>query len=365
LVVTPALGLALWHGGYRGPAQITLAAVAVIGAVVLRPREIPRNPLWLGLVAVAAANAASLAWHPDRSSVAPALAAAALPAVVAIARIDPAGVRRHLPIVVVGLGLAIATTGLAGLVARAQPLAERIDGVWRAGGTFEYPPALGLLGVCALACTLGLYGSGRLDRVGTLIIGAILIAAVTASFDRAAWVETVAVGILFAMRVPATRRTVALLGAATAGCAVLALAVSHPSGAALERHLRHGAISSRTGVWDAALDAAGRRPLVGYGPGQFLAIYDGRAGRVVGQAHDAVLEQTVEAGIVAGVGTALVLIAMLAAGAAAAAGHDAERIGLGVTAVAVAISGLYDFTWSFAPIVLLGALAAASCTGET
>jgi hypothetical protein len=38
--------------------------------------------------------------------------------------------------------------------------------------------------------------------------------------------------------------------------------------------------------------------------------------------------------------------------------RDPGRIAFGVSAAAVALSGLYDFTWSFPPLVLLGALAA-------
>ena len=38
--------------------------------------------------------------------------------------------------------------------------------------------------------------------------------------------------------------------------------------------------------------------------------------------------------------------------------RDPGRIAFGVSATAVAVSGLYDFTWSFRPMVLLGALGA-------
>jgi hypothetical protein len=37
------------------------------------------------------------------------------------------------------------------------------------------------------------------------------------------------------------------------------------------------------------------------------------------------------------------------------------RLSAGVAASAVALSGLYDFTWSFAPLLLLGAVSALAC----
>jgi hypothetical protein len=77
-----------------------------------------------------------------------------------------------------------------------------------------------------------------------------------------------------------------------------------------------------------------------------------------------VLEQAVEAGLIAAAGTALALLAMLVAGVPALSARDPGRIAFGVSATAVALSGLYDFTWSFPPLVLLGALAALAARPE-
>jgi putative inorganic carbon (hco3(-)) transporter len=356
-----ALGLVLWHGGYRAPAQVVLAVVAAAGTLLVRPRSLPlRSILWLGLAVAAAASLASLAWHHDRTSVAPALAVTGVVVIVAAATTVRPLLDRFLPVVVLGLGMTVATAGLAGLVLRAEPLAERIDGVWRAGGTFEYPPALGVFTVCALAYALALHATGTLDRITTLVAAGVLVAGAAATFDRVTWVETVAVAALFAAREPATRRTVALLATVAATGAVAALAISHPSQAALERHLRHGALSSRRTAWSHAWHAAGRHPLLGYGPGRYLASYADSSsnGAPVAEAHNAVLEESVEAGLIAGLGVAAALAAMLATGVAAAARGGPVRAAHGVTATVVALSGLYDFTWSFAPLVLLGALAA-------
>jgi O-antigen ligase len=367
VVLAPALAIMLWHGGFRAPAQIAIAVVAVLG-LGLFGGAWGRSPLLVGLMLAAAANLASLAAHRDRGSIAPTLAALALPALVAVAL--PAGRRllTELPLTVALLGATVATAGLGGLALQVHPLAERIAGVWRAQGTLEYPPALGLLCVCALAATLALHASGTLDRTSTALVASVLVAASIATFDRVAWIETAAVLVLFAARIPRLRRTAGLAVGIAAAIGLVALAVAHPSRAALERHLRHGPISSRSDVWHASWDAFRDRPLLGYGPGQFRKIYDTPRFRVlgtgtgrIGLAHDAVLEQGVEAGAVAAAGTAMALLAMLAAGASALRSRDPARLAAGVAAVAVALSGLYDITWSFAPLLLLGAVSAVAC----
>jgi O-antigen ligase len=371
VVLAPAFGIALWHGGFTRGGQLAIAAIAVAGVAGFRPRpQAVDVALVGGLTAVGFANLASLAWNRGDSSTAAALVATAIPLLVALGASARPALLRGLPLIVLALGLATATAGLAGLALRSPPLAERIAGVWRAGGTFEYPPALGLFCVCALAFALALHAAGRLDRTTAIVSGAVLTAAAVATFDRVAWLETVAVLALFAGRVPALRRAIWPVAAAAATCALLALAVSHPSRSALERHLRHGALSTRTGVWHAAWDAALRRPALGYGPGQFHQIYAAPASDVppvadrVGLAHDAVLEQAVEAGLIAAAGTALALLAMLVAGVPALSSRDPGRIAFGASATAVALSGLYDFTWSFPPLVLLGALAALAAGAE-
>ena len=369
VVIAPAFGVALWHGGFTRGGRLAFAAIAIAGVAWFRPRpQAVDVALVGGLTAAALANLASLAWHHGDSSAAVALAATALPLLVVLGAAARPALMRWLPMIVLALGLATATAGLAGLALRSPPLAERIAGVWRAGGTFEYPPALGLVCVCALAFALALHAAGRIDRLTAVVSGAVLMGAAAATFDRVTWLETVAVLALFAVRAPALRRAIWPVVVAAAACALLALAVSHPSRSALERHLRHGALSTRTDVWHAAWDAALKRPLLGYGPGQFRLIYAepgaAPAAGHVSLAHDAVLEQAVEAGLIAAAGTALALLAMLFAGVPALSARDPSRIAFGMSAAAVALSGLYDFTWSFPPLVLLGALAALAARAE-
>src|SRR6478672_1540153 len=271
VVIAPAFGVALWHGGFTRGGRLAFAAIAIAGVAWFRPRPRAVDVALVG--GLTAANLASLAWHHGDSSAAVALAATALPLLVVLGAAARPALVRWLPMIVLALGLATASAGLAGLALRSPPLAERIAGVWRAGGTFEYPPALGLFCVCALAFALAVHAAGRIDRLTGVVSGAVLTAAAVATFDRVTWLETVAVLALFAVRVPALRRAIWPVVAAAAACALLALAVSHPSRSALERHLRHGALSTRTDVWHAASDAALKRSLLGYGPGQFRHIY--------------------------------------------------------------------------------------------
>lgn len=355
--VAPALALMLWHGGFRSPAQVTLAGVAVLG-LLLYGADLRPTLLSSGLAVAAATAVASLAWHRDRASIAPVLAAIAVPCLIGVAARGRARLAAELPLVIALLGATVATAGLAGLVLRTEPLAERIAGVWRAQGTLEYPPALGLVCVCALAAVLALHANGTLDRASAVTVGVLLVGAVVATFDRVAWVEAAAVLVLFGMRLPAVRRTVALIAAVSVIGGVAALAISHPSRAALERHLRHGPISSRSDAWRASWDGFSERPWLGYGPGQFTKIYGADSRGRVSLAHDAILEQAVESGIIAALGTAVALLAMLLAGVRGLASPDPLRLSAGVAASAVALSGLYDITWSFAPLLLLGALSA-------
>jgi hypothetical protein len=362
-VIAASLGVALWHGGYRTAGQLLLVAAAIACVAVVRPRpraDALRDPLLAGLAAAAVANLASLAWNG--SGTAPALAAVAVGVIACWASAAGPRLGQHVVMAEAGVGLACATAGLAGLLLHSRPLAERIDGIWRAGGTFEYPPALGLLAVCAVAAVLALRAEGTLDRAPAILACTVLTAAAVATFDRAAAVGLVAVAVLFAVRIPSVRPVVAWTAAAAAVTAVVAIGVAGPSTRALERHLRHGPLTSRQDAWRAAWDGARDRPVLGYGPGTKLPVRPVvGTGAPPAEAHNAVLQQALDAGAVAALGTALALVSMLLGGGTALASRDPVRLACGLAAVAVALSGLYDFTWSFAPLVLLGALGALGC----
>src|SRR5436309_510415 len=129
-VVAASLGVLLWHGGYRSGGQLLLTGIAVACIALVRPRpglRVLLDPLVGGLALAAAANLASLAWHGHRW--APALAVVSVAVITAWGL--AAGPRLAHPLVLaeLGVGLACATAGLAGLLLHSRPLAERIDGI--------------------------------------------------------------------------------------------------------------------------------------------------------------------------------------------------------------------------------------------
>jgi O-antigen ligase len=100
--------------------------------------------------------------------------------------------------------------------------------------------------------------------------------------------------------------------------------------------------------------------MLGYGPGGYARIYIGSADATrTGLAHNTVLEQTVEAGIAAGLGAAVVTLAGLARALPQLRSRDPISLAWACVATAVIISGLYDFTWTFPPLAAVGLVALA------
>ncbi|HET7380960.1 MAG TPA: O-antigen ligase family protein, partial [Gaiellales bacterium] len=190
-------------------------------------------------------------------------------------------------------------------------------------------------------------------------LAGLLCIAIVLTYDRAAGLMAAGVLLLFG-RILGGRRL--LIVAATAALVATAsvLVLARPNLTQIERHLRHGPITSRSDTWSDAWRAIRRRPTLGYGPGGYPRIYahTGDATRT-GRAHDTVLEQTVEAGVAAGLGAALVTIAGLARALPTLWSRDATALTWACVATAIIISGLYDFTWSFPPLIAIGLVALA------
>jgi O-Antigen ligase len=96
---------------------------------------------------------------------------------------DPGALTARLGPVPIAVGLALlagveAAIGLSAAALHTLPDAERIGGSWRPGGTFQYPPALGLLQVAALPVLLrGITGQTRVAvpaALGAALAGAVL-----------------------------------------------------------------------------------------------------------------------------------------------------------------------------------------------
>lgn len=370
VVVAAALAMGLVRGGFFTFGQYLFAAVAGVGVVLLaagRPRGyhvwVATDVVFAGLVLTALANVAS-AVHAERTgAVAPTLAVCALPVVYALARLAPPSAAPATTVVAVSGASACA--GILALVFKTGPDAERIDGIWRAGGTYEYPPALALACVCALACLLGLTATGDVHRRTGFILAGMLCFAVTLTYDRAGAVMGVVVLALFA-RLLQRRRILftVFLAAAVAVTAVALLA--RPNLDQLERHLTHAPLASRSDPWSDAWRAIQRRPAFGYGPGGYPRIYIGTADRSrTGRAHNTVLQETVEAGIAGGIGATLAILAGLIRSLPRLRSRDPAALAWACVATAIIISGLYDFTWSFPPLAAVGLVALARLAAIT
>jgi hypothetical protein len=309
---------------------------------------------------VVTAGAGMIALAVDGGASGAVLAAAALPPAYLLARGLPRDRAPVLMWMIVAVALTSAMIGLFGLALHVSPYAERIDGVWRAGGPLEYPPALAVLCAAGLACALGLYvrGSLRTDSAAMTIV--VLGTAALASYDRAGLALVMLTAWAFAWRHPRSR---ILLGAAVgviAAVACLLLLASHPDLGKLQSSLLHDPFTSRTTVWIDAIRGVLRAPLAGYGPGQFPRVYVGLAHPpAVTLAHDQVLEQAADAGLLAAAGAILVLLAGLSRCLSGIRKSDPVTLSLALSAGVVLTSSMYDFTWSFLPLAVIATVASA------
>jgi O-antigen ligase len=270
-----------------------------------------------------------------------------------------------------------AILGVRALAMHALPDAESIGGVWRPGGTFEYPPALAILEVGAIpilsyamargsglvawasaattvlaGAVLGLVGS----RLGVGL--AVVFLAIMALTSRASGISRITVASTAAL----------LIVGALAGRALLYSAASTPRASHAQRtsevqptppnRPRSDLLHGRAHEWEAALQTWLHRPLLGAGAGSYYEAslpYQGSAPTLY--AHDLPLELAAELGVL---GLLMGVALYVACGwTIATAGDRTALILLGATVVAFLASNLIDWTWHLAG---LGALWAA-CAG--
>ncbi len=362
-VVAAAIAVGLVRGGFFATGQYAFAGVGAVGVVLLvagvggwEPQMLA-DPVLAGLILMALANVVAGGASGSSDAVAPTLAVCAWPVLYILARLPRSSPTPTALIVAVSATSALA--GAGALLLHANPDAERIAGIWRAGGTFEYPPALAVACVCGLACVLGLAASGDIRRTTGLVVASLLCVAIALTYDRAAGLMAVGVLLLFGRMVGGRQL---LVVAATAILIAIAsvLVFASPGLIQIERHLRHGTITSRSDSWSDAWRAIRRRPMLGYGPGRYSTIYAHTEDTTrTGRAHDTVLEQTVEAGVVAGLGAAVVTIAGFARALPTLRSRDPLALIWACVATVIITSGIYDFTWSFAPLAAIGLVALA------
>ncbi len=379
LVAGAALALAvggtvLWDGGFDSASRsafAVLAGVALLAAAALDGGVVARTacrPLTLVLAALAVLALGSAAWTVGapaealRSGMTIGACAAVLVAAGTVAR--AAGVR-SLAIGIAALAAVEAIVGIDAVVRHALPYAEAIDGSWRPGGTFEYPPALALLQVGALPVLSA--GVARFPRPEGAIAGlaAVLAGAVLGlSGSRLAPALTAVVLLALCVRVRAARATVVLLllgaVAAPALVDVHSVAGTHPSGVGPARSsdVLHG----RAAEWRAALATWDDRPLLGAGAGAYgVASAPHRGPGSSPFAHDLPLELAAELGVF-GLVCAVALYAS-AASIAFRGLRDPSGWLLAPMVGALLISGLVDWTWHLAGLAAVWAAAAGGLLG--
>jgi hypothetical protein len=324
-----------------------------------------------------------------------------------------------------GLGLAVlaGVAGLAGLVAAAAfepPYAERIAGVWRPGGPFEYAPALALLEVSALPPLLyAMAGRSRVlagaAAIGMAIAGGVIALsasrvslalavgmaglALLAAGTRRAQVGgalCLAVGAGVALEVAAPVRGAVLIAVVVlagplwlAVRGALARRPAHPFGvpvrwvvpavvvaSVLAGGLAFGAaagrgvgaaggfLHGRESTWRAAIETFADRPFSGAGADAFLAgSARHQGGQTIAFAHSLPLELAAELGI-AGLLLAIALYAASARGLWRARHTEAVWL-LGPAAAGFLIASLVDWPWHLAGAGAVWALAIGALAGTT
>ena len=155
-----AVGITVLSGGgfeaSSRSAFVALAGAALLAAAIVdvgAAARAARSPLALTLVALAVLSIASLAWTvgTPAASVRWGLTIAGYAAMfVAAATFTRTVGPRPLAAGIAALAMTEAILGLRAVAFHALPQAEWLGGVWRPGGTFQYPPALAILQVGAL-----------------------------------------------------------------------------------------------------------------------------------------------------------------------------------------------------------------------
>jgi hypothetical protein len=223
------------NGGYAPAARVAFALAALAMLAFRRvPMRWARDPVVIVLLGLAALGALSALWTlgPADRTVRWALVCLGWAAVAmgaAHVASQPGGVGVLAGAVAV-IAVAAGAIGLVAAAVAAPPYAERIAGVWRPGGPFEYPPALALLEVSALPALLGAMAARSPRLAGAGAAGIAVAGGVLAlSASRVSLGLAVAAGGL-ALSAPAAtvraRRAVVggALGVGTASGVVLALA---------------------------------------------------------------------------------------------------------------------------------------------
>ncbi len=421
LVFAALLLVSVWNGGYfpyskwvfvfvavaAGLRQLLLAAVSGEAVAGSRRPALPRSPaLWL-LVAFTLVAAAGLAWSVSPADTAreTALLSAYVSVLFVISAQRAAAPRETMETALRWLAYVaafVSAWGVVTYVLRTPPYVLLLDGLYRAGSTFEYsnalacfalmslPPSLALLAAAprrdrplyVLAATLEtaavLLSFSRLglvllvlvyawefftrrrqvaqqltlSRAASLVLAAAAVAAGDASLPGVVGVTaTAAAAYLVAGRLPLRRgwpfhvaaaATAALLLAAAlaSGRLRLALQTRVVEGFSPEKLLPH-----RLDTYRGALDTLADHPLLGSGLGTFARVYrDHALVSYTKFAHDLPLQVAVDTGL-AGAALIVVFLLYIAVRAVAALAGSGWRRAAAVSVLVFIVYNLVDWEW--------------------
>jgi hypothetical protein len=427
-VVLAVAGSTLTGGGFSDSSQLLLVLTAgaalllVAGSRTAAAAAAARSPLVAALGMLAALSLLSAAWTvgspADALRWGLVIAAYGSLAVASAVLCDRFGVRTLMSMLAV-LAVVEALLGLAAVATHSLPDAERIYGVWRPGGSFEYQPALALLEVATIPVLLSALRWGRAasapaaaglvivgaglgisgDRLGVALAIVVVIAYALRSAREPAWRTPVCVGALLlaaaAMLADLTLVRAAggsrhagglgallpLLALALAGAvlwdrartltwrirpgvAVACAACLLVAAAALAAVHLHSAdfLHGRNHEWLAAIQTWLDRPLLGAGAdAYYVASLPHQTVAVARYAHDLPLELAAELGC----GGLLLAVLLYAAGIralVAARRSDAAWLA-GPMLLAFLISNLVDWTWHLAGLGAIWAICAGAVIG--
>jgi O-antigen ligase len=355
----------LVNGGFRPNSQavfIALAGLALIVAVSVDQPSVlqaARSPVVITLGLLAGLSVLSAAWTVGIASEALrsglVIAGYGSVAICAFVCSTHAGPRP----IIIGVALITAAEcaiGLNALIQHQLPDAQNIYGIWRPGGTFQYPPALALLAAACVPIAAWLIAHRRpIWMFGGAILASLIIATLYLSNDRLA--PLLAVAELSAIaafaygkakRRPERKRSIGqwiLAAMVTLGAAAL-LATRHSS------NLLHG----RASEWSAAVHTWLAHPIIGSGAGSYyIASFHHQSGNPTLFAHELPLELAATLGI-PGFLLALALY-VTCIRTTFSVRHQPSSLVLGAFTVCFLISNLVDFSWHIAG---LGAIWAAA-----
>lgn len=288
-------------------------------------------------------------------------------------------------LLLVEMGVLVSLLAVAGYALRFWRFAVEQDGLLSATGTFGYANALAGMLLLTLAATAALYlelrakAPDRLHCALLMIATLFQIAALVLTRSRAAAAVVVVLFLLFLiMRAFSAARgsrrhrslgialaVLLLCGLAAGGVLVwrevapqLAVSGLPPAGSDPEDVVPMTSNSFRVKNWMAALEAFRERPFAGYGLGTFYEAYSPfKLGGRTAYAHNVIIQQLVEVGVIGG----LALIAFLAAAVlrplkTLLGPLRDPRIPLLLGALAFVLHNLVDLTWYFPALYYLFAL---------